>query len=539
MHLTVEEALTIYPLSHAKLVAGHQGVNRMLRSVNVMDAPDAGDWIKTGEMLLTTAYAMKDQLDIALSLLRMLDERGGAGLGIKVGRYWSAIPQELFDEANRLHIPILELPFEFTFSDQMDALFSADHTKTTKKLQLVLEKQKQLMQYALRQKETGSLFPMISGILGYPLAVFGQSGHLLYNNTALTDETLLDGWPWPAAPRWEGFGDSRCFRLPLMQGQSCAGCMKIYLNAPHMLKEEEALFHQAAEIVTHHLTPHVEQRKNTSRQHQLNSAFAGFFNREFSFHDLMRSCDHHEVTALSGTYQCVFTTVSLQHPNRSRLLNETRQLLMYHSLMQAYESEHLYLEDGLLSIFKLPEEQPFHKKDFTSTLSACLSGSASLSRNPNLSGVQCWVSRTKSKPELLHNAYRECLETKQAAERLQIKHTLLHYESIELFSLFQHLSEEAMINYATQILEPIYSKNKLIDPELVLTLEMYFEYDGSINETSRYLFVHRNTVSYRLEKLADILQMDFKKMNDLLRLKLAFLFRSYLKHRDSHEMYRT
>lgn len=49
MHLTVEEALSIYPLSEAKLIAGSKGKHRIVKSINVMDAPDISDWIKEGK----------------------------------------------------------------------------------------------------------------------------------------------------------------------------------------------------------------------------------------------------------------------------------------------------------------------------------------------------------------------------------------------------------------------------------------------------------------------------------------------------------
>lgn len=52
-----------------------------------------------------------------------------------------------------------------------------------------------------------------------------------------------------------------------------------------------------------------------------------------------------------------------------------------------------------------------------------------------------------------------------------------------------------------------------------------FEQDGQLNETAKKLYIHRNTATYRIEKLSEILGVDFKKMNDLLRLKIAFLFR--------------
>ncbi|MEI7027116.1 helix-turn-helix domain-containing protein [Paenibacillus sp. y28] len=57
------------------------------------------------------------------------------------------------------------------------------------------------------------------------------------------------------------------------------------------------------------------------------------------------------------------------------------------------------------------------------------------------------------------------------------------------------------------------------------TLETFIEHDGQIAEAAKQLYIQRNTAAYRLEKISELLGIDFKKVNDLLRLKLAFLFR--------------
>ncbi|MGO4375760.1 PucR family transcriptional regulator ligand-binding domain-containing protein, partial [Paenibacillus sp. MCAF20] len=57
--MTVEQALSIFPLQHGKLVAGEAGLTRVIRSVNVMDAPDIVNWLKYGEILLTSAFVFK------------------------------------------------------------------------------------------------------------------------------------------------------------------------------------------------------------------------------------------------------------------------------------------------------------------------------------------------------------------------------------------------------------------------------------------------------------------------------------------------
>jgi purine catabolism regulator len=527
MHLTVEEALTIYPLSHAKLVAGEKGISRILRSVNVIDCPDICDWVKSGEMLFTTAFVMKDKPELALTLLRTLNERGASGLGIKVGRFWDEIPEEIAMEANRLNFPILALPYEFTFSDQMDALFNAEHVKTTKKLHGVLEKQKQLMQFALRQIDHANIFHIISGILTQPIAIVGSRGNVLFNNSQWTNESILHQWPWQLNAQWEGFSEERCFRIPLADTQGNAGFLKVFINYPMIMKEEEALFHQAAEILTYHLGLDIQSGKEPSRQQALADAFNDFFQRELSFRDFMKICQDHKLKLLNSHYQCVLTTVSPNHPHAEKLMNEVRQELIYNPLLQLYESEHVYIKEGMFSIYALPEGETFQKDDFVSTLSSCI---VNMVRTGASEALHCWVSRMKERPESIYDAYKECIQTSQIAPNLGLNQSVIENETVEMFSVFQHLSPDTMKGYCEHLLEPVFGKDKMMDQELVQTLEVFMAYDGSINETSRHLFIHRNTVSYRLEKIGDLLQLDFKKMNDLLRLKLAFLFRSYLKN---------
>jgi purine catabolism regulator len=191
MFLTVEQALSVYPLSEGKLIAGNSGIHRIVKSVNVMDAPDISDWIKEGEMLLTTAYLLKDDPEEALNLLNKLNERGSAGLGIKLGRFWSSVPHHLVEQADILGFPLIELPFEFTFSDQMNGLYQAEMKRSTGILQDVLNKQIRLMRFALQSDPINRVFEAVTDVIGDPVAIIGSRGQLVYNSSNVPDELLL------------------------------------------------------------------------------------------------------------------------------------------------------------------------------------------------------------------------------------------------------------------------------------------------------------------------------------------------------------
>ena len=60
---------------------------------------------------------------------------------------------------------------------------------------------------------------------------------------------------------------------------------------------------------------------------------------------------------------------------------------------------------------------------------------------------------------------------------------------------------------------------------LVDSLRVYLEHGANLNSTARGLFIHRHTLRYRLEQIADILKVDIDSQEVLLNLQVAFLIR--------------
>ena len=63
------------------------------------------------------------------------------------------------------------------------------------------------------------------------------------------------------------------------------------------------------------------------------------------------------------------------------------------------------------------------------------------------------------------------------------------------------------------------------ESELVETLRVYVEHGANLNSTARSLFIHRHTLRYRLEQIADILKVDIDSQEVLLNLQIAYLIR--------------
>ena len=70
------------------------------------------------------------------------------------------------------------------------------------------------------------------------------------------------------------------------------------------------------------------------------------------------------------------------------------------------------------------------------------------------------------------------------------------------------------------------------DEEILTTVNKFFENNLNVSETSRQLFVHRNTLVYRIEKLQKSTGLDVRTFDDALTFKIAMMVVNYMKYLD-------
>lgn len=72
-----------------------------------------------------------------------------------------------------------------------------------------------------------------------------------------------------------------------------------------------------------------------------------------------------------------------------------------------------------------------------------------------------------------------------------------------------------------------------IDEEMLVTVDTFFENSLNVSETSRQLFIHRNTLVYRIERLEKATGLDVRVFEDALTFKIALMVLSYMNYLDS------
>ncbi len=125
MPLTLREAMNLVEtLKESKVIAGDRGLDNIVQSVNVMEVPDILEWVHPGELLVTTMYPLRDDVAAIETLVPHLAQIGLAGLAVTLSDYMDEFPASMIQSANELGFPLIELPEKVSFIDIIQPITS-------------------------------------------------------------------------------------------------------------------------------------------------------------------------------------------------------------------------------------------------------------------------------------------------------------------------------------------------------------------------------------------------------------------------------
>lgn len=164
--LTVGEILTLPLFAPARLVAGESGLDHRVNWVHIVDIPDAHyEWDRSGVLLLTAGYGLMNQPERQASLVPHLVERGFAGMVLSTGYYCDEAPAVIRESADELGFPIIETPPELLFIEVTETVLEQIINRQYSLLQQATEIHNRLTQLALQAGELHDLAQTLARIL--------------------------------------------------------------------------------------------------------------------------------------------------------------------------------------------------------------------------------------------------------------------------------------------------------------------------------------------------------------------------------------
>ena len=108
---------------------------------------------------------------------------------------------------------------------------------------------------------------------------------------------------------------------------------------------------------------------------------------------------------------------------------------------------------------------------------------------------------------------------------------MIHYDNLGIGRLIYQLPT----TLCEMFLGEVFKKNPIesLDQETLYTINKFFENNLNVSETSRKLFVHRNTLVYRLEKIKKLTGLDLREFDHAIIFKVALMVKKYLNSQNS------
>ena len=131
----------------------------------------------------------------------------------------------------------------------------------------------------------------------------------------------------------------------------------------------------------------------------------------------------------------------------------------------------------------------------------------------------------------LADSYKEAQTAIEVGKVFDTEKSIMHYENLGIGRLIYQLPT----TLCEIFLSEVFKKNSIdsLDQETLFTINKFFENNLNVSETSRKLFVHRNTLVYRLEKIKKLTGLDLRQFDHAIVFKVALMVRKYMSSRDA------
>jgi carbohydrate diacid regulator len=128
------------------------------------------------------------------------------------------------------------------------------------------------------------------------------------------------------------------------------------------------------------------------------------------------------------------------------------------------------------------------------------------------------------------SSFKEARMARDVGKIFEADKQIVNYEELGIGRLIYQLPIPLCRMFINEVLHsrPI----GIFDDETLNTVQKFFENDLNVSETSRELYIHRNTLVYRLDKLQKQTGLDLRKFDDAITFKITLMVGKYMAHRE-------
>ncbi len=546
--MLLKDLIHIPSLKNARIAAGEQGLLRRVSSVNMMDAPDIINYLKPDELLLTTAYAIKDQPGSLDALVAHMADAGCAGLGIKTKRFFEEIPQSVIEEANRRDFPILELSLEYSLGEVLNGALSRILENRTDELSYALDTHHTFFNLILNGEGITEIVEKLAELIASPVVILGsrlelislsssQRPHIPLLNQCIAQwpafgETVEAGvypiaatggfayamiQPIPTSQR-QGYivafvkekEDNKLYSLALEQA---ANVMGFELLKSQAVKDRARRF--KIEFFTELVQGEIESEQemiHRGKQYGLYPADAMICvicGRDADEADLETAKDHGAVERKAREIDNLYHALTKEYAK----LNADTVLFTLKDKFIALIPSKALIGAGAESKIKLAQQLQGIEARLASSQEHALSF-----------GISVPITKLADIP----TAFKQAMEAYRLGRSHNKQKFVQFYHTKELMDLLKLIPSEDLKEFVEDTFEAWSGIDEGEQREWRRTLKVFYDTHCHIGETAKQLYIHRNTVLYRLNRIEQLTGAHVRNSADSLRIRMALMIKELI-----------
>lgn len=156
---------------------------------------------------------------------------------------------------------------------------------------------------------------------------------------------------------------------------------------------------------------------------------------------------------------------------------------------------------------------------------------ADMLKRCNFQKEQCYVGigRCNLNAQNIGKSYRQACQVLKLQKNMQNDKGVVAYQDLGIYKLLMDIENQDVINeYYAETIQRLVEYDKLNQTNYCDVLQCYLEHSGSVKETAEAMFVHRNTINYKINKIEEMLNCDLSELDTRLLYSIAFMLKKIM-----------
>lgn len=500
--LSVQEILQNKHFGHAKVIAGKGGLCRPVRWVHVLEVISIENLLNGNELILSTGIGWQgDQNDFALLVKKFIDSNA-TGLCIELGQYISEVPQEIIELADTHDFPIIVFSKKVRFIDitqEIHGLLIKKHYQILSDLE---EYSNRINQLLLSSNPQQKILQLLYDYLGMSIFYISNQGEVkvIPKKSSTEQDRIFKFLKSNKIPKHMSVAHQSVQAL----NQTFADLF-IISESEAITEFESLILDRSAIALAQSLLRelYIEEQRKTKEAVWVSCWLEG----EHSNEQIQKY-----LSVLEPTLKPNGCTVLLcKADNLDKVISEITYLKVF--ISSIFDQRGIFLLTSIQKnqmVFILLNKR--RTDDFKHRVQEgidCLKNSDFIKKQ-HLSQLGFSVGKFVNDLSHIKDSYHTAKETLNIRGKMPNELSEYFYEDLYIFRLVLAANEQGvLLEFISDYIGPVLLHDQQTNGELLKTLKIYLQCKGAKKETAERLYIVRQTLYHRLDKVYKLIGNDF------------------------------